>query len=326
MAHEIQKNDNMFSVSEVPWHRLGVVLPEAPTVEEGILAANLGWKVGTKTLQTPDGEVVNALATYRKDNNEILGVVGNNYKILQNTEAFGFFQPFLDAKEASLETAGSLCNGRKIWVLAKINRPDSVIVPKADDRVSKYILLSNSHDGTLAIRVGYSPVRVVCMNTLKAAISNRNSSLIRIKHVGNVVETLNEVRDIMNLADQTFEATAEKYRILASKEINHKDLEKYVKIVFATPKQEEDAILTGEDLTSGVRVMNRVVNLFERGRGNDLPGVKGTYWAAYNAISEYLQYERGKNVDTRLDSLWFGQGDVLNKKALQTAVNMATAA
>lgn len=325
MAHMIMANDNMFSVSEVPWHKLGVVLPSAPTIEEGIAAAGLSWEVGTKQLFTQENQAVAALATYRKDNNEILGVVGPNYQVLQNADAFKFFQPFLDAKEATLETAGSLMNGRRVWVLAKINRPDSVIVAKSDDRVSKYILLSNSHDGTLAIRVGYTPIRVVCNNTLTAAIDGRSSSLLRIKHMGNVVETLNEVRDVMNVADQTFEATAEKYRVLASKEINRKDLEKYVKIVFATPKQEEEAILTGEELTSGARVMGRITELFENGRGNDLPGVKGTMWAAYNAVTEYLQYERGNNESTRLDSLWFGQAATMNKKALKVAVEMATA-
>ena len=284
------------------------------------------YKSRPAALITTDGAPVDALATYRKDNNEILGVVGKNYKVLQNQEAFQFFQPFLDANEATLETAGSLMNGRRVWVLAKINRPDSVIVAKSDDRVSKFILLSNSHDGTLAIRVGYTPIRVVCNNTLTAAIGGRSSALLRIKHMGDVVQTLNDVRDVMNLADQTFEATAEKYRILAGKEINRHDLEKYVKIVFATPKQEEEAILSGEELTSGARVMGRIVELFENGRGNDLPGVKGTMWAAYNAVTEYLQYERGQNESTRLDSLWFGAGATMNKKALQTAVDIATAA
>jgi phage/plasmid-like protein (TIGR03299 family) len=326
MAHLIMENDNMFSVSEAPWHKLGVVLPQAPTIEDGIAAAGLGWEVGTKPLFTADQQEVDALATYRKDTNEILGIVGKNYKALQNKEAFEFFQPFLDAKEASLETAGSLLNGRRVWILAKINRPDSVIVAKSDDRVSKYILLSNSHDGTLAVKVGYTPIRVVCNNTLTAAHNSRGSALLRIKHTGNIVETLNEVRDVMNVANATFEATAEKYRTLASKEINSKDLEKYIKIVFATPKQEEEAILNGEELQSGQRVMGRIIELFENGRGNDLPGVKGTMWAAYNAVTEYLQYERGKNISTRLDSLWFGQGATMNRKALQVAVDIAAAA
>ena len=325
MAHMIMEKDSMFSVNEVPWHRLGVVLPEAPTVEKAIIAAKLNWEVGTKSLYTQQGEVVPALATYRKDDNTVLGVVGSNYKPLQNQEAFNFFQPFLDTKEASLETAGSLRNGQRVWVLAKINRQDSVIVPQADDRVAKYLLLSNSHDGSLAVRVGFSPVRVVCNNTLTAAHNDTDSALIRIKHMGDVVGNLEKVREIMNLADAKFEATAEQYRFLASKQINQKDLEKFVKLVFATKKQQQEAGSI-EELTSGNRVLGDIVQLFESGRGNDLPGVKGSYWAAYNATTEYTQYFRGSDESKRLDSLWFGTGAALNKKALEVATEMATAA
>lgn len=319
MSHELRAKDNMFSVNEVPWHKLGVVLPNAPTVAEAILAAGLNWEVGTKPLFTKEGEAVEAMATFRKDDNSILGVVGNSYKPLQNSEAFNFFQPFLDTKEAALETAGSLKDGRRVWVLAKINRQDSVIVPKADDRISKYVLLSNSHDGTLAVRVGFTPIRVVCNNTLTLAHDSELSQLIRIKHVGNVVGSLEKVREIMDTANATFEATAEQYRFLATKNMNQKDLEKYVKIVFATNKQSREAS-SPEELNSGARVMPEIQRLFEHGQGNDMPGVKGTYWAAYNAITEFVQYNRGNDTAGRLDSTWFGTGMTINKKALKTAL------
>jgi phage/plasmid-like protein (TIGR03299 family) len=226
----------------------------------------------------------------------------------------------LDSKEATLETAGSLKNGRRVWVLAKINRPDSVIVAKSDDRVSKYVLLSNSHDGTIAVRVGFNDVRVVCQNTLSAA--HASGSLIRIKHTGKVLENLENVRKIMDLADAKFEATAEQYRFLASKEINQKDLEKFVKIVFATKKQMAEETI--EEMTSGKRVMSDIQRLFEHGRGNDMAGVKGTYWAAYNAIAEFVQYERGSDTAGRLNELWFGTGSSLNQKALVTAMAMVS--
>lgn len=325
MSHEIRAKDNMFSVKEVPWHHLGVVLPSAPTVEEAILAAKLNWEVGTKPLFTAEKQAVPAMATFRKDDGAILGVVGNGYKPLQNAEAFKFFQPFLDTNSASFETAGSLKNGQRVWVLAKINRTDSVIVEKADDRVSKYILLSNSHDGTLAVRVGFTPIRVVCNNTLTMAHDDitGTTQLIRIKHSGNVAANLEKVREIMDAANSRFEATAEQYRFLASKEINQKDLEKFVKLIFATKKQKDQAP-SMEELTAGSRVMGDIQRLFETGMGNDLPGVKGTYWAAYNAITEFVQYERGNDAGKRLDSLWFGTGATINKKALDTALIMAS--
>lgn len=322
MAHEIMNKDGIMSVKEVPWHKLGVVLPSAPTIEEAIVAAKLNWEVGTKPLFTAEKQAVEAMATYRKDDGAILGVVGKGYKTLQNSEAFNFFQPFLDTKEAALETAGSLKNGRRVWILAKINREDSVIVAKSDDRVSKYVLLSNSHDGTMAVRVGFTPVRVVCRNTLTMAHNDNTSQLIRIKHAGNIVANLEKVREIMDIANSSFEATAAQYRLLANKEINSKDLEKYVKLVFATKKQQEGTESI-EESGSGKRIMGNITQLFESGMGNDLPGVKGTYWAAYNSITEYVQYERGNDDGNRLDGLWFGTGANINKKALQTALVMA---
>lgn len=322
MSHAVE---TMMYTGDVPWHKLGVALPAAPTVEEGILAAGLDWEVGTKPLFTSENEKVTHQATYRKTDGKILGVVGPTYKLLQNKEAFNFFNPFLESGAASLETAGSLHEGGRVWVLAKINKEDSVIVPKADDRVAKYILLCNSHDGSLAIRVGYTPRRVVCQNTLTMALHNKASKLISIRHTGDVVGNLDKVSEVMDAANAEFEATAEQFRKMANTEINRTDLEKYVRIVFATKKQEEESALTGEELTSGSRVMEEITQLFEHGRGNDLPGVKGTLWGAYNSITEYVQYFRGNDTATRLDNLWFGTGAALNKKALDTAMAIMAA-
>jgi len=117
----------------------------------------------------------------------------------------------------------------------------------------------------------------------------------------------------MNLANQQFEASAEQYRFLATKQINSLDLAKYVKLIFADPKSEN----------GGERVLAQIIPLFEKGRGNDMIGVKGSMWAAYNAVSEYLQYERGTDSHNRLDSMWFGNSASLNKKALDIAIMMA---
>lgn len=327
MAHELEivnGQAQMFSVKEAPWHRLGHIIEKAPTIEEGIILAGLNWRVNMRPVFTHDAEgqpiPAPAKATFRDDTGALLGVVGPFYEPLQNVDAFKFFQPFLDNGLATLETAGSLRDGKRVWVMAKLGLEDSVIVPQSDDRVSKYVLLSNSHDGTLAIRVGFTPVRVVCNNTLQMSIQDKASRLIRVRHVGKPAEALDKIREIMNLANQQFEATAEQYRLLASKEINQKDLEKYVKIVFSTPKQLEDPEAQG-----GSKVLPNIVRLFEKGRGNDMAGVKGTLWAAYNAVTEYVQYERGEEAGTRLDNTWFGQGAMINKKALDTALILAAA-
>lgn len=317
MAHEVE---NMLYVGQAPWHRLGNKMVGAPTIEEAIVAAGLNWKVSTEPVFSGAGEKVSALLTRRDSDKSILGVVGPSYVPLQNSEAFKFFQPFIDSKEASIETAGSLREGKRVWILAKINRDPLVI--KGNDTVEKYVLLSNSHDGTLAVRAGFTPVRVVCANTLQLSINDKASKLIRIKHTKNVVQNLENVQEIMNLADSQFEATAEQYRLLASKEINSKDLEKYVKLVFNTTSR---VIEAEGDLSkiNNKRIMEEIVPLFEKGRGNDMVEIRGTYWAAYNAITEHLQYSRGSGEATRMDSMWFGQAATLNKKALETALVMS---
>ncbi len=319
MAHEVEQ---MFVVGAAPWHNLGRKFEVPPSLEEALVAAGLDWKVTTEPLFSGAKEQVEAMLTRRSSDNSILGVVGPKYVPLQNTEAFDFFKPFIDEKAAAIETAGSLRQGKRVWVLAKINRDPLVI--KGNDIVEKYVLLSNSHDGTLAVRVGFTPIRVVCNNTLSMAINSEASKLIRIKHTKNVVSNLESVQEIMNLADQEFQATAEQYRMLTTKDINSKDLEKYIKIVFnTTAKLVEVGGNTAE--ISNKRIIEQIVPLFEKGRGNDMAEIKGTMWAAYNAVNEYLQYERGSDNSNRMDNMWFGDSARLNKKALETALILAAA-
>lgn len=315
MAHEIEE---MMFVGATPWHGLGVDVERGVSTEDAIKCAGLDWTVGTKPLLTNDGHPVPACATYRETDGAVLGVVGPDYRPLQNADAFRFFEPFISTGEATYETAGSLRGGRRVWILARLNRAPSVIVPKADDKVEKFVLLSNAHDGTLAVRVGFTPIRVVCSNTLALAHGNEASKLIRLRHRSNVAANLEAVREVMNLADQRFEATAERFRQLAAKDINADDLKRYVDIVFTAPHMSADARPDHD------RLLGKIVPMFEHGRGNDLPGVRGTAWAAYNAVTEFLAYSRGRSQDGRLDSLWFGPGAELNRRALDAAIAMAT--
>lgn len=315
MAHEIE---SLFYRNEVPWHRLGNRVIEIPTIEEAIIAAGLDWKVEMKSLFLGDGTKVPNQAVVRDSDQSLLGVVGPNYQPLQNIDAFNFFNPFLESNEATLETAGSLRQGKRVWVLAKINKDPLEIVK--NDTVEKFILLSNSHDGTMSVRAGFTPIRVVCANTLAMSINNDGSQLIRLKHTKNLTENLEKVAEIMNLANQKFEASAEQYRFLASREISQADLEKYVKMVFVGPKFEKMEL---EGKKPARDVLPKVLNLFETGHGAQMQGVKGTYWAAYNAVNEYLGYEKGNDEQARLDNMWFGQSAVTNEKALSIAVKMA---
>ena len=309
--------ETMFYTGATPWHGLGEKLEEAPTISEAIEASGLNWEVGTKDLVTVDGQEVPARATYRKSDNSILGVVGPRYVPLQNKDAFEWFQPFVDAGECSLHTGGSLSDGQKVWVLAQLNRDPSEIV--SGDEVQKFILLSNSHDGTTAIRVGYTPIRVVCVNTLAFAHNDKNSKLLRIRHTQSAQGKLDNVRDIMDNINAQFEATAEQYRFLASRDFNQRDVQKYVKVLLGIDKKPEEDIKTRTR-----KIMDEILGTIE-GPKQSMPGVHGTWWAAYNGFNEYLNYTKGRNTNNRLESLWFGQNGTDNNKALNLATEFANA-
>ncbi|MBN9519775.1 DUF932 domain-containing protein [bacterium] len=314
MPHEVE---TMTYFGAKPWHGLGSVLDEAECYDWPAAAkkAGLDWSVELVPLQTADTHVtVEHRGVRRSTDGKVLGVVGPRFAPLQNTDAFGWFQPFLDAKEARLETAGALRGGSRVWVLAKIARAPIEIA--RDDLVEKFLLLSHGHDGSLAVRVGFTPVRVLCSNTMAQAHNADASKLVRLRHSKSLVTNLAHVREVMNLANQEFEATAEQYRSLARRDINQADLRKYVRHVLKV----DDAEVPSARLANQVE---QIIGLAEAGRGNDLPAVRGTWWAAYNGVSEWLGHNRGRTPATRLDSLWFGDGAALNKSALQIALDMA---
>jgi phage/plasmid-like protein (TIGR03299 family) len=313
MAHEVETTAFF---GEVPWHGFGTKLTEDDSYDWPIACqkAGLDWEVALTPLVTSDDHVeVAHRAVRRSSDGRILGVVGPRFHPLQNREAFEWFQPFLDSRQASLNTAGSLRSGSRVWVLAKLNRDPLRIAP--GDDVEKFLLLSHGHDGSLAVRVGFTPIRVVCANTLAASHASDASKLIRLKHSRSLKSNLENVREVMNLANEQFEATADQYRKLVRKDINQADLDKYVRRVLGADEPEASC-----PSQAGTDAISR---LFESGKGNQLPGVRGTLWAAYNAVTEWLSYERGRSDGTRLDSLWFGEAAKLNRKALQIAVEMA---
>jgi phage/plasmid-like protein (TIGR03299 family) len=335
--------ESMFSVRETPWHGLGTIVQSAPTAAEAIKLAGLDWRVrtvplyaaapGTVDADKPIGESfdysgrikpVAARAVIRESDGAILGHhVGPKWTPLQNGEAFDWFNPLVESGDCRFETAGSLHSGTRVWILASINTPDAEI--GAGDTVKPFLLLSNSHDGSLAIRVGFTPIRVVCANTLAAAEHNVASRLIRVRHTSNVVATLATMREVIQLTTREFNATAEQYRFLASRGVNRTDLRKYVtQVLSLSPSKKEGE---AEQLTTRSKnILAAVLERVDSGFGADLPSARGTWWGAYNGLTEYLSYSRGRSADNRLDSLWFGEGANLNRDALAAAVQFANAA
>lgn len=325
MSHEIEMQNGVgqvFTVGTAPWHGLGTVLEKAPSVEEAIVAAGLNWEVRVQPLHMKfDGEelsIPSHNAMVRSTDKKVLGVVGHGYTPVQNKNAFAWFQPWIDAGEATLDTAGSLRGGKRVWMLAKTSVGTVEVV--RNDPITSYILLSNGHDGSLALRCGFTNVRVVCANTMASAHGDQASKLLRIRHTSKATEALAQVQQAMNLARKEFETSVEGFRSLARKGVVTEDVQKYVRKVFA-PKV---TLKTANEVESdNERLLAKIIPLFEKGRGNDQPGVAGTAWAMYNAVNEYLGFERGNSDDRRLDSMWYGDSARLNQKALDVALKFA---
>ena len=330
MGHEIMENDNMFSVGQTPWHGLGIILDSPPTIEEGIATAKLDWEVAPIPLYAKvkigehfKGIDVQHRAILRQDTGEILGVVGPNWTPLQNREAFGIFAPLVEDKSILLETAGSLKNGRRVWILARINADGADIAP--GDQVKPYVLLSNAHDGTMAVRLGFTPIRVVCNNTLSIAESADSSRLVRVIHSLQLHSNLAALRNMLDLSKTIFTTTIEQYRWLAGRDIIQADLEKYVKIVLSPDFEKE--LADAQAKNEGVEIIlsptqNKVIQLFQNGIGSNLSKAR-SWWGAYNAVNEWLMYHRGQSADNRLNSAWFADGYNVNQRALSTALKMA---
>lgn len=316
MAHEVEK---MVFAGEVPWHGLGTQIDSETGFWEAFDNAGLNWEVDTKPLFTGEGERVSHRAAYRTSDGRILGIVGKRWTPLQNRDAFEIFEPLVDAGEMTIHTAGSLRNGERIWALCQLNQDNSEIV--AGDEIAKFVLLSNGHDGKLAVHFGFTPIRVVCANTESLARGSKASKLIRVRHSRFVKQNVQQLRDVMNFANQEFEATAEQYRYLASKGINSDDLDKFIKIVMGL-----DGKLEADISTRSKNIGIQITQLFENGKGADIQGVSGTYWGAYNAITEYLNYSKGRTANNRMDSIWFGQNAAMSQKALDTALEMSSSA
>lgn len=343
MSHEVEK---MLFVGRTPWHRLGTKLDAPPTAAEAIKLAGLDWNVAKVPLFLADGTPVKAWATMRDTDGRVLGdSVGERYVPLQNRDMFNFLDPFLASGEATIETAGSLRHGARVWVLAKLNRAPMAVVK--GDEVEKYILVSNGHDGLLSIRTGFTMVRVVCANTMGFAHCSAESQLIRVRHTAGAADTLEKIGEIMNAANAAFEATGEQFRYLASRRVNGDDLKKFVRLVVA-PKRVQPTpaaaapVVPGrsmEELLAMVddgaapapeveesensRTIDRILELVEGGKGNTLPGVKGTAWAALNGVTEYVTHHARGTAESRLDSCAHGAHAGLIDRALEVATEMA---
>ncbi len=222
--------ETMFYVREAPWHGLGNRVEHALSSEEALKEAGLDWKVVQKPIQTEDlMEILGYKANIRASDQRVLGVVTDRYKIVQNHDAFAFTDELL-SEGVRYETAGSLQNGKKVWLLAKL--PENYII--SGDRISPYLVFFNSHDGSGSIKVAMTPIRVVCQNTLNLALSNAKRIWTTI-HAGDIKSKLDEAKKTLQLAEYYMvKLGAEVDRLNRIKIPDHKVLE-YIDLLLPMP-------------------------------------------------------------------------------------------
>lgn len=349
MAHKLLVEDgtaSMMFVGESPWHGLGTRLETPATSAEAIRAAGLDWEVIKVPLQATDGQTTYPIPEKRlvvrkdwwgrsDDNGRPLptfGVHSASYTPLQNHEAFEFFDSIVGAKEAIYHTAGALGHGECVWILAKL--PDPIVVV-GDDVTDKYLLLSNNHDGTRAVQVKFTPIRVVCQNTLTIALSSGRG--LRVPHVPQIKNRLKQVRAMLGTVNLGYRGIAESFRRMAKVPLNSTSLEQYLTRVFPDPtpphctgikEVDERAVRKYEFQLNRVQ-RNRSLSecLYDQGNGNQMRGVRGTLWAAYNGVTELVDYSRTDGrPERRLESILFGEGYRVKSRAFSVADVLATAA
>lgn len=266
--------ESMMYVRETPWHGLGTMVQEAPTSEEAIRLAGLDWRVDSKPIFDSHGNVIKGYkANVRNTDDSVLGVVSDKYKIVNNSEAFDFTDSLI-GEGVVYETAGSLRNGKTIWLLARMPKRDIV-----GDEFDPYICFTNSHDGLGAIRVCMTPIRVVCNNTLNMALRSAKRSW-STRHMGDMNSKLAEARETLGLANEYLDNLAIVADKLANEKMSDGDVERALDIMY--PVSED---MTDRKKRNVEDAKNNIIMCMMR---PDLAQFLNTKWGFVNAVSDFI--------------------------------------
>ena len=300
MAHEIEKFDRtVFGSGKAAWHGLGTVIHGALSAGQAIDLANLGWEVNLEKLLIKSGEFTGAtmqvpgwFATVRNDlpNDEparVLGCVRSAYRPIQNRDAFGIADALL-GEGVQFETAGSLRNGKITWMLTR--KTDALLIK--DDKVGQYLLITNAHDGTRALRVLFTPIRVVCMNTLRWAMSGAKNS-VKIRHTGDVAGQVLQARQILGIANIYFQKYATMATSLTEFHVSELFARDYVSDLWPMTESKSG-------ITRATRDHENVLDLFQgKQNGGDMEAIRGTAWGLLNAVGQYVDHATPTNTRGR---------------------------
>lgn len=311
MSHEVE---TMAYAGEVPWHGLGHEVPADLSPQQMMEAAELDWSVEKQTLVTLEGaEVPEKKALVRSSDNKVLDIVGKNWNPVQNIEAFEFFDDFVRSGDMQMHTAGSLKGGQIVWGLAKVNDSFELF---GGDKVDSYLLFTNPHRFGQSIDVRFTPIRVVCNNTLTLSLNQESQNVVKLNHKKQF--DAEEVKRMLGVAEFKMNQYKEMAQFLGNKQFKLDNVREYFNELFPTySKKESDELVIS-------RPGQRLEELL-----NSQPGAnyaQGSWWSAFNAVTFYTDHERGNDSDARLQSAWYGQSKNLKIKALEKALEYAEAA
>jgi phage/plasmid-like protein (TIGR03299 family) len=315
MAHKIDSSTGMPAIAyvgEKPWHGLGQKLPDGAPIETWLRAAQLEWELKRLPVQyLVDGRVRtmdDRFVLVRSDTHGALSVVSSDYQIVQPKEVLEFYRELMDMYGYTLETAGALDGGRKVWALARTGVSGAVDNTK-EDELAAYVLLATSCDKTLATTAAFTSIRVVCNNTLFFAMEDINTKRrpqVKVPH--NLRFDADRVKEELGFMDKAWSGFITKIRRMASYQMKPGAASSFFKDLLL---QKNGTALSNK----ARREHEAIIALFGSAPGQELGSAKETLWGAVNAVTYYADHVRSGAAVDRLDSAWFGAGYALKEKA-----------
>ena len=342
MAHLVE---TMAYAGQVPWHGLGTKVDNTMSPEEMLKAAQIDWTVSKRPAYTvskpdcwnivdPTGEAsfIRAEDSYfltRDSDNKILSHCGEGYIPFQNAEVMDFFKKFTEAGAMNMETAGSLKDGKDIWGLAKLTDKFKLA---GNDEVGGYLLLNNSHQVGKAMTIMFTPIRVVCNNTLTQALGETGSRF-RVLHLQMFDEEIHKAaEEALGLSGEQMKFFQEQAEFLSSKRAKAFDLDNFIAELCQPNLLIERAKAGNPNALPPMRDefkrnAEAVREAVETSPGADLASAKGTWWGALNAVTYVVDHQKKSKIEgNSLHSAWFGTGANLKRKALTKAIEYANVA
>ena len=319
MAHQVE---TMAYAGEVPWHGLGVPVSNDLTPAQMMKKAGLDWTVDQidSYATLPNGEKVatGMKALVRSSDNKVLTNIGQIWNPVQNEEAFEFFSEYVLAGDMEMHTAGSLKGGQMVWALAKVKESFDLF---GGDTVESYLLFSNPHLYGKSIDIRFTPIRVVCNNTLSLSLDQEAQRSVKVGH--RVEFNSKEVKKALGIASDKLKTYKEMAEFLGSKRYNLDSLIEYYNTVYprTADKRVQNKSLSMETLSKNAIACYDALE--------QQPGAKyaeGSWWQAFNSVTYVTDHLQGRNSDNRLYSSWFGGNQIKKRNALNTALKFAEVA